>query len=232
MQRLGIVRMSIRFTRFARRLLHQISGTGVSRAVNFYPPLVDLMTEDLRILDGVSVQPSQLSGLFRRLLDGDAQLIRALGCGEYYDAVSYDDAVFRVLRAIEDDPSRIPSYDQMVVDEYQDFCDLEVAFIGVLATRIPTLIAGDDDQALYAFRDASSAAIRALATDNACLRFELPYCTRCTEVIVAATHRVVACARAVGLLQGRIAEAIRMLLTRETRRQRALSDDCSRSMLY
>lgn len=192
------------FHGFARRLLHQIDGTGVSRAVDLYPPLVDLLSEDLRILDGAIVKPFDLSSLFRRMLDGDVRLTRAVACGEYYDAVSYDDAVYRVLRAIEDDPTRVPIYSQMVVDEYQDFCDLEVAFIRMLATRIPTLIAGDDDQALYAFRDASSDAIRSLATDNACVRFELPYCTRCTEVIVAATHRVVACAMAAGLLEGRI----------------------------
>jgi superfamily I DNA/RNA helicase len=192
------------FHGFARMLLHQIDGTGVSRGVHYYPPFADLVCEDLRIVDGAIVQPSELGVLFRNLLETDARLIRALACGEYYDAVSYDDAVYRVLRAIEDASSRIPSYSQMVVDEYQDFCALETALIAALANRIQTLIAGDDDQALYAFRNASPDAIRALVTSDAWARFELPFCTRCTEVIVAATHRVVARATAVGLLQGRI----------------------------
>jgi len=192
------------FHGFARRLLHQIDGTGVTRGVHYYPPLTQLFLEDLRIVDGVTLDALSLGGLFRNLEVDDPFMGRALSSGAYYDAVSFDDAVYRVFRAMEADISRIPLYPQIVIDEFQDFCPLEVEFVRQLARRSPILIVGDDDQALYAFRDATPDAIRDLASDEEFERFELPYCTRCTQVVVDATHTVVARAQAVGLLDGRL----------------------------
>jgi len=40
------------FHGFARRLLHHIDGTGVTRGAHYYPPLALLYVEDIRILDG------------------------------------------------------------------------------------------------------------------------------------------------------------------------------------
>jgi hypothetical protein len=192
------------FHGFARRLLHQIDGTGVSHGVHYYPPLTRLLLEDLRIVEGATVDALALGGLFRNLAENEPFLIRALSCGSYYDAVSFDDAVFRVLRAMRADERRVPVYPQIVVDEFQDFCPLEVEFVRQLAKKSPILIVGDDDQALYAFRDATPDAIRELATNEEYELFELPYCTRCTQVIVDATHTVVARARALHLLDRRL----------------------------
>lgn len=192
------------FHGFARRLLHRLDDTGVSKSVQYYPPLVELIREDIRIVAGVTLNTYTLGALFRHLADEDQHLKRGLASGEYYDAVSYDDSVYRVLRALEADPSRIPPYAQLVVDEFQDFCPMEVAFIAILSTELPTLIVGDDDQALYAFRDATPEAIRSLVAAGEFTRFDLPFCTRCTEVTVAATHTVIAQASAAGLLRGRI----------------------------
>lgn len=192
------------FHGFARRLLHQIDGTGVTRGVHYYPPLTQLFLEDLRIVDGVTVDALSLGGLFRNLAEGDPFMGRALSSGSYYDAVSFDDAVYRVFRALEADTKRVPSYPQVVVDEFQDFCPLEVEFVRELGKRSPILIVGDDDQALYAFRDATPDEIRELASGEEFARFELPYCTRCTQVVVDATHTVVARARALGLLVDRL----------------------------
>jgi superfamily I DNA/RNA helicase len=91
-----------------------------------------------------------------------------------------------------------------VVDEYQDFSPLEVEFIDQLATVSPTLIVGDDDQALYGFKHASPEFLRRLATGGVYERFELPYCSRCTAVLVDAVNRVVQVAHENGLLAGRI----------------------------
>jgi hypothetical protein len=166
--------------------------------------LTQLFLEDLRIVDGVTLDALSLGGLFRNLAVDDPFMGRALSSGSYYDAVSFDDAVYRVFRALEADLERVPSYPQVVVDEFQDFCPLEVEFVRVLGKKNPILIVGDDDQALYAFRDATPDAIRELASREEFARFELPYCTRCTQVVVDATHTVVARARAVGLLDGRL----------------------------
>lgn len=89
-------------------------------------------------------------------------------------------------------------------EEFQDFCPLEVQLVKLLATKSPTLIVGDDDQALYGFRDAQPKAIRELAGGRECERFELPFATRCTEVFVEATHAVVRRAQEPGLLEGKL----------------------------
>ena len=192
------------FHGFAKRLLHQLDGTGVTRGVTYYPALTLIFIEDVRITDDAVLDLRGLGGLFRNLADSDPFLERALACGQYYDAVGYDDAVYRVLRAFEADEARIPRYPQIVIDEFQDFCPLEVSFVGRLALRSPTLIVGDDDQALYAFRDATPEAIRNLAAGDEFKRFELPFCTRCTEVIVTATQVVVNHAQRAGLLAERL----------------------------
>jgi len=81
---------------------------------------------------------------------------------------------------------------------------MDVALIATLAKVMPTLIVGDDDQALYAFRNASPEAIRDLARADDFERFDLPFCTRCTEVVVAATHTVIHRAQSAGLLEERL----------------------------
>jgi hypothetical protein len=192
------------FHSFSRKLLHQGGAPGVTPSVAYYTPLLLLYSEDIRIIDGALLKPLQIGGLFRSLADDEQLLHLALSRGGFYNAVSHDDAVYRVLRAMERNSSFVPAYAQIVVDEFQDFCPLEVAFIKQLFAVSPTLIVGDDDQALYAFRDASPDAIRELAEDETYTRFPLPYCTRCTEVLVKAAGTVVERALAAGLLQGRL----------------------------
>lgn len=63
---------------------------------------------------------------------------------------------------------------------------VDVRVIDTLAEKSPILIAGDDDQALYSFRDASPDFIRRLAEQDDIERFDLPYCSRCT---VCMAHR-------------------------------------------
>jgi hypothetical protein len=191
------------FHGFARHLLHQRTIEGVTREAHYFPLVSTLYVEDIWLREGVDVSTLELGGLFRSLAHDDRLLARALESGSYYDAVGHDDSVYRVLRHLESDGS-VPVYGQIVVDEYQDFSPLEVALIEVLANVGPTLIAGDDDQALYAFRDATPAAIRERAASQEWERFELPFCTRCTRVLVAATHTVVQRAQEQGLLTGRI----------------------------
>ena len=109
-----------------------------------------------------------------------------------------------MLRYFESNPASIAIYRQVVVDEYQDFSLLEVSFIDVVTQHSPSLIVGDDDQALYGFKHASADYIRNLATNPEYERFPLPYCSRCTQVLVTATHTVIANAQSIGRLNGRI----------------------------
>jgi hypothetical protein len=80
-----------------------------------------------------------------------------------------------------------------------------VSLIELLTKHASAVIAGDDDQALYGFKQASSKYLRDLTKREDFERFDLPYCSRCTSVLVDAIHRVVECAQqSQGLLAERI----------------------------
>lgn len=192
------------FHAFCRRLLHQHAAPGISNGVDYYPPALRVFAEDRAIVDGEPTQVEAIESALHNLEEGNALVAAALRSGDYYDAVGHTDAVYRVLRRLGADSTLVPRYAQIVVDEYQDFSRLEARFIAVLGEGNPILVAGDDDQALYGFKHASANFLRALAQDESFTRFELPYCSRCTSVLVEAVHRVVAGARAAGLLAGRL----------------------------
>ncbi|MBL8777321.1 MAG: ATP-dependent helicase, partial [Acidimicrobiales bacterium] len=192
------------FHGLAKKLLHQgLPGTPPN--IHYRPfTFIRLAAEDLLLIEGLTMDEMEIGQRFRSLEPDSTAVVSTLRSGDYYRAVGYDDSVFRVYRALRDNPDYVPAYAQVVVDEFQDFCALEVELIKALAGSSPTLIVGDDDQALYAFRDASPDAIRELAAEGQYQRFELPFCSRCTEVLVAATHTVVDRAKANGLLTGRL----------------------------
>ena len=123
----------------------------------------------------------------------------------YYDAVDFDDCVFRVYNALAEQPGEIDKYELVLIDEYQDFNALEAGLINLLSQNSPVVIAGDDDQALYSqLRQTSPEHIRSLYRGGDFEVFELPYCMRCPKVIVDAVNDVILQARKLKKLQGRI----------------------------
>ena len=75
-----------------------------------------------------------------------------------------------------------------------------------MSEKSPILLAGDDDQALYDFKSASPAHIRERhnSQNTNYASFTLPYCSRCTRVIVEATNDIIQEASKNGNLNGRI----------------------------
>jgi len=115
--------------------------------------------------------------------------------------------IYAAVRYFEIHPDKIPQYKQIVVDEFQDFNTLEVALIDQLSSRSQVLLAGDDDQALYeTLKCASAQHIRQrhCNIESSYQKFTLPYCSRCTRVIVEATNDIISGAIADGYLQNRI----------------------------
>jgi superfamily I DNA/RNA helicase len=123
---------------------------------------------------------------------------------DYYSALGFDDAVYRLLREIQKSPEILPEFDQIVIDEFQDFNPLEVAFIQELAKKGDLLIVGDDDQAVYNDRSASPTHLRKLYASGEFKNFDLPFCSRCTEVVVDATNALIKRASSSGYLKDRI----------------------------
>lgn len=192
------------FHGFCRRLLHSLEIQGVSRGVDYYPAFNRIVSEDISLTALEGTHWDDVDAALHNLDNSTGLIDLDLRSGDYYNAVGYTDSVYRVLKHLQEHREDIPTYRQVAVDEYQDFSLLEVKFIEQLSRGNPTFVVGDDDQALYGFKHASANYIRHLAADENWERCDLPFCTRCTEVLVEAVHTVVARAQAMGLLGARL----------------------------
>ena len=192
------------FHGYCKHLLHtRFESAGLTAEFVYFPDLPLLIEADANLLD----LPYDRPGFYRAFanMETSAEMDFYLARGSYYDAAGHDDAVLRVHEHLAEDPAAVPSFDLVIADEFQDFNRLEASFIELLAAQSPIFLAGDDDQALYGFRHASTEFIRQLhADDDRYQNLGLPYCSRCTPAIVEATNAVVDAAEAEGLLDGRI----------------------------
>jgi len=172
--------------------------------VRVFPKMPSVVAEDAKILLG---QDIDFAGLFHNRCDGDANLEFYEKRRSYYGHYGFPDMVNAAVRYFETHQDRIPTYSQIVVDEFQDFNALEVSLIDLLASKSPILLVGDDDQALYeTLKSASAEHIRHRHKKAAYgyQTFFLPYCSRCTRVIVDAVNDIIARATESGHLKGRI----------------------------
>lgn len=193
------------FHAYCKHLAHKLGGTaGLSTKFDYYPGLRLLIAADLTRLGHPGVTADDIDRALHHLDDSGGLISAALGLGDYYDAVGHTDVVARIQRHLADHLDDIPEHALIVVDEYQDFSHLEATLIETLSQVSPVLVAGDDDQALYGFKHASPRFIRELAERADVERFDLPYCSRCTEVIVDAVNNVAKEAQARGYLEGRV----------------------------
>jgi hypothetical protein len=178
--------------------------SGLTIGFRYFPGLASFIKEDWELTN--KRDSPKFVGLMRDLQEGEHTGFY-LGRANYYDAVEFDDSVFRVRKVLVGRPQLVESYEMILVDEYQDFNRLEASFIDLLTTKSPITIVGDDDQALYSqLRGSSHEFIRNLHQSGEYERFELPFCMRCPEVVVAAISDIVEAARKTERLQGRIAK--------------------------
>lgn len=189
------------FHAYCKKLLHKTPTDGIGQDFNFFPKLKSIIESDSKIL---SFNGNNFSSAFQNLIENDGRIDFYLSRANFYNGVGYDDSVYRMLKYFDSHPDKVPVFDQIVVDEYQDFNKLEVSFIEKLSEKSPILIVGDDDQAIYDFKCASPVFIRNKFNDPNFKRFELPFSSRCTQVIIKAVKDIVTKAQAIGKLNGRI----------------------------
>jgi superfamily I DNA/RNA helicase len=190
------------------RTLHSFARSELSKAakkdINLFPKLPEVINEDAAILLDKDID---FDKIFHNRDDNNEYIPFYKKRKDYYDGFyGYADVIFAIVKYFENKKECIPKYEQIVVDEFQDFNKVEVSLIELLATKSPILLAGDDDQALYAFKSASADYIRHKHSD-ACpeyVSFNLPFCSRCTRVIVDAANDIICAATKSGLLKGRI----------------------------
>jgi superfamily I DNA/RNA helicase len=187
------------------RTLHSFARGILGRA-KVFPKLSRVIAEDALIL---LKQKVDFEKIFHDREDKNEHIAFYKRRKDYYDKhYGYSDLIFAAVKYLELNPAKIPVYDQIVVDEFQDFNKLEVSLIDLLAGKSPILLAGDDDQALYEFKSASAHHIRERHGDAFpdYASFTLPYCSRSTRVIVNAANDVIANAGGSGHLKGRVAK--------------------------
>ena len=179
------------------------------KKVAMFSKLPEVIEEDLWI---IKRQKAKFDYIFHNCDDKKPELIDFYEeRRDYYNYYGFDDVIFAVVKAFKEDKSKIPEYEQIVVDEFQDFNKLEVLLIKLLSEKSPVLLAGDDDQAIYDFRHTSADHIRDKHSESCSeyASFNLPFCSRCTRVIVEATNAVIAFAENEGCLENRIKKPYR-----------------------
>jgi superfamily I DNA/RNA helicase len=189
---------------FARGLLSELHGSA-----KVIPKLSDVIKEDAKLAFDRDVD---FDKMFHERDDENPDVKFYSQRRKYYDNYyGHSDVIFAAVKYLERHVDKVPSYDQVLVDEFQDFNKLEVSLIDLLAGKSPIMLAGDDDQALYDFKCASAEHIRErygdLNVDYA--SFNLPYCSRCTRVIVDAINDVISGATSDGHMPARIAKPYR-----------------------
>jgi superfamily I DNA/RNA helicase len=189
---------------YCQSLLRTTSAIRGGLTKNFVcqPEMASLIKDDWTYLR--KTPAPQFVNLMRNVVGKD-ELCFYFERANYYDAVDFDDSIYRTWTELKKHPESIPEYDLVLIDEYQDFNLMEAGIIEILATRSPIVIAGDDDQALYSqLKGASWEIIRSLHKAREYEVFELPFCMRYPEVIVGAVNDVISEARKVNKLEGRI----------------------------
>jgi len=185
---------------FARAAFKEASG----RRVRVFPKLSRVIRDDAEILLGKDIDFDEL---FYNRDDNNEHLKFYKRRKDYYDYYGYADIVFAAVKYFEKKRDKVPTFDQVLVDEFQDFNRLEVSLIDLLAERSPILLAGDDDQALYeSLKSASPKYIRHRHRDRTSgyEPFHLSYCSRCTRVIVKASDDIITAAIEDGYLAERL----------------------------
>ncbi|NQT80101.1 MAG: AAA family ATPase [Candidatus Aminicenantes bacterium] len=172
--------------------------------IEIFPKLTEVIKKDAEILIEKEIN-------FKKIFDNkkdDSEYIdfyreRKDYYGKYY---GFSGIVYAIVKYFEEDHNKIPQYNQIVVDEFQDFNLLEVSLIELLSRNSPMLLVGDDDQAIYDFKDADPKHIRQKHSQKETdyEPFDLPFCSRCTRVIVEVVNDIIDSASKKGFFSARI----------------------------
>ncbi|EKE05109.1 MAG: hypothetical protein ACD_19C00426G0131 [uncultured bacterium] len=190
------------------RTLHSyarsILGKLTKKDIKVFSKLSSLISEDAKIILEKDID---FNALFYDMDDQNELISFYKTRKDYYgDYYGFTDIIYAAVKLLQTDKTKTPIYEQVLIDEFQDFNKLEVSLIELLAEKNPILLAGDDDQALYGFKKASVEHVRNRHSDNdkEFASFSLPFCSRCTRVIVDSVNDIVESATKEGKLVGRI----------------------------
>ena len=193
------------------RTLHSFAR-GMLKA-DFFVKLTEVIEMDFKLIFGKNISFKEI---FSKLLDGYVDELKFYSDRrKYYAYVGPFCSIYELIKLFESGIKPIPSYAQLLVDEFQDFNRLEARLIDLLAQNSPVLLVGDDDQSLYSFKYAEPDEIRTRHNSGSYESFQLPYCSRCPEVLVNAVNSLVEKAKKFGFLKGRLDKVFRYFHSEE-----------------
>lgn len=143
------------------------------------------------ISSDLNIDENTFDELFHKMNDTDKRFKAFMERSSYYKAASFNDSIYRVWKKALDNPEIISNFENILIDEFQDFSELEVAFIHQLEEHGKVLIVGDDDQAIYQSKFDLGKSLRTLYNSGSYTKFTLPYCRRCPKVIVNAVNDII-----------------------------------------
>ncbi len=163
-----------------------------------YPAIDQIIESD------IGLKAQVMGSIFHNLDESNPRIKLYLKRALYYKAFGFNDAIYRVLKKAKQKTDLIPLYENILIDEFQDFSALEVALIKQFEGHGNLIIVGDDDQSIYPGKSESGRSIKDLYNSGEYDPYELPYCNRCPKVIVDATNMFLEKAVEQGHLIGRI----------------------------
>jgi len=113
---------------YARSILSKLTN----KKINVFHNLSKLIQEDAKIIINKDID---FNKLFHEREDNNEDLQFYKKRRDYYNYYGYASIIFAVVKYFEKYKDRIPTYEQILIDEFQDFNKLEVSLIDLLAEK-------------------------------------------------------------------------------------------------
>jgi len=194
------------------KTLHSFALGLIPGEPKIFLDLSDIIGNDYEIINNEKID---YNNIFCNLIDDSLKLEFYSKRRRYYNFFSPNCSIYTLTKIFEEQDLSIPAYSQILVDEFQDFNKLESKLLDFLSKKSPILIAGDDDQSLYSFKYANPTDIRTKHASGEYEQFQLPFCSRCTEVTINAFDSIVDQSRKFGFLKDRMPKEYRYFPTIE-----------------
>ena len=158
---------------FARRFM-----LNIYKELDYYPKMYEIIKEDL-----------EKEGITEFKIGDENYKAKS----SFYKALGDADVIYYAVQVCKKDNKKIPKHELILIDEFQDFNEIESEFVHLLSKNNEIVIVGDDDQALYEFKGSSPTYIRNIHNiENTDFESHtLRFCSRCTEVIIKYFHNIV-----------------------------------------
>lgn len=183
------------------KTLHSFALGLIPGDKNMFLDLGNVIEYDYKVITGKEIDFNEV---FCNLIEDGENLSFYSKRRKYYNFFSPNCSIYCLLKIFENNEEIIPVYSQILVDEFQDFNKLESKLLDFLSVKSPILIVGDDDQSLYDFKHANPHDMRSKWASEDYESLSLPYCYRCTKVIISAFERMVNKAQSEGFLKNRM----------------------------